>query len=252
MGVVDRHVPKVIGRRRPNLPRTTCERLPNNLQIDMSLIELTHPVLTKPGSPAYVLALHHGRAFQALSVAEAILFIRIYNESKAVGTVYRYEVSVRYTNGDEVSGEFASRVEAIGLLEGLRVDWQSIDELNGICPKLRWPLFRFPFSIQLRRFTRLEHQRHGTGFLPHSFGPGVSSGSTAGPLNKSARRGSCSARPQSDTRSLGGGAGPTALRRIANLGIPRKRRGGARSLMLPLFPSRGAACFPRYSVRSSG
>lgn len=68
----------------------------------------------------FVLALHHGGAFEAKNVAEAIRYIREYEESSAVNTFHRYEVNIRYTNGDEVRGAFASRVEAIAMLEGLR------------------------------------------------------------------------------------------------------------------------------------
>lgn len=75
--------------------------------------------LTRSVEWVRVLALH-GSARQAASVDDAIRIIRDYDESAATHALVRYEVDVRYTNGDEIRGTFASKAEAIKFLNGLR------------------------------------------------------------------------------------------------------------------------------------
>jgi hypothetical protein len=74
--------------------------------------------LTRAIQNVFVLGLH-GKVFQAGTVDEAIQFIQAYDETSSVSTFCRYELNIRYTNGDEVRATFASRLEAVGFLEGL-------------------------------------------------------------------------------------------------------------------------------------
>jgi len=56
----------------------------------------------------------------ATSLAEAIAFIESFNESKP-GTPYtRYEVGVRYSNGNEVRAQFMDKATGIAFLRGMR------------------------------------------------------------------------------------------------------------------------------------
>lgn len=66
-----------------------------------------------------VLALH-GTPCEARTLAEAIRLIESHDEGADTTQFARYEVDVRYSNGDEVRGAFASKAEAIRFLNSLR------------------------------------------------------------------------------------------------------------------------------------
>jgi hypothetical protein len=75
--------------------------------------------LTRKIAEVYVLPLH-GTARTLGDVAEAIAFIESFDESKPGLTFARYEVGVRYTNGDEVRGQFKDKITAVAFLRGMR------------------------------------------------------------------------------------------------------------------------------------
>ena len=52
--------------------------------------------------------------------AEAIAFIESFDESKPNAPFTRYEVGVRYSNGDEIRGQFKDKTTAIVFLRGMR------------------------------------------------------------------------------------------------------------------------------------
>lgn len=58
----------------------------------------------------------HGSGIDCGSVAEAIKFIEGYASSGGGGPAVRYEVQVRYNNGDSVAGNFADKSTAIDFL----------------------------------------------------------------------------------------------------------------------------------------
>jgi hypothetical protein len=66
-----------------------------------------------------ILALH-GSPCQATTIDDAVRMISDYAESATALAFARYEVDVRYTNGDEIRGTFASKAEAIKFLNSLR------------------------------------------------------------------------------------------------------------------------------------
>lgn len=62
----------------------------------------------------------HGPTCEVMSVNDALSFINSYDEASPImGVFVRYEVSVRYTNGDQINGQFESRATAIQFLNGL-------------------------------------------------------------------------------------------------------------------------------------
>jgi len=71
--------------------------------------------LTRTISRVFVLALH-GLACETQSIDEAISFIEKYDEVAAVKKFVRYEVNVRYSNGDEIRGAFEMKTDAIKFL----------------------------------------------------------------------------------------------------------------------------------------
>jgi hypothetical protein len=75
--------------------------------------------LTRGVAWVRILALH-GLPYQATTVDDAIRLISAHDEAAANFPFARYEVDVRYTNGDEIRGMFASKAEAIKFLNGLR------------------------------------------------------------------------------------------------------------------------------------
>ncbi len=75
--------------------------------------------LTRKVECVYVLPLH-GSARTLRDPAEAIAFIEAFDESKPGNLFTRYEVGVRYTNGDEIRGQFKDKATAIAFLRGIR------------------------------------------------------------------------------------------------------------------------------------
>ena len=67
----------------------------------------------------YVLPLH-GSLRTLNSVTEAIVFIESFNESKPSKSFTRYEIGVRYSNEDEIRGQFNDKATAIAFLSGMR------------------------------------------------------------------------------------------------------------------------------------
>jgi len=64
----------------------------------------------------------HGEPYGLATIREAIEFVQKYEESAAAKMpVVRYEVQIRYSNGDLIDGEFHDREGAIGFLRGYQV-----------------------------------------------------------------------------------------------------------------------------------
>ena len=59
----------------------------------------------------------HGIPFQWASIEEAINFIKDYKEDGNEHPVDRYEVEIRYNNGNNIKGEFVNKDEAIEFLQ---------------------------------------------------------------------------------------------------------------------------------------
>jgi len=74
--------------------------------------------LTRAIASVYVLPLH-GSARTLDGVTEAIAFIQSFNESKPAQPFTRYEVGVRYGNGDEIRGQFKDKAAAVTFLRGM-------------------------------------------------------------------------------------------------------------------------------------
>ena len=85
-------------------------------EIDRFLREL-EATLTRAIEAIFLLPLH-GLAKTATNVADAIRLVADYHEQARVVGFCRYELNVRYTNGDEVRGSFAAKQDAIGFLKG--------------------------------------------------------------------------------------------------------------------------------------
>jgi len=61
----------------------------------------------------------HGTATQWPSVEDAIRFVQSYrDEDSAANPVVRYEVQIRYSNGDCITGEFGGKEDAAQFLQG--------------------------------------------------------------------------------------------------------------------------------------
>jgi hypothetical protein len=60
----------------------------------------------------------HGRPQQLATVVEAIAFLQGYQEARpSVAPALKYEIDVRYNNGDVVHGIFQEKAEAIRFLQ---------------------------------------------------------------------------------------------------------------------------------------
>lgn len=62
----------------------------------------------------------HGREAECASVAEAIIFLSSYDSSSVQGKVYKYEIYIRYNNGDKITAEFVEKIAALDFLRGYR------------------------------------------------------------------------------------------------------------------------------------
>ena len=59
----------------------------------------------------------HGREIECSSAAEAIALLTSYESTQVQATVYKYEIQVRYSNGDKIMAEFAEKPAALEFLE---------------------------------------------------------------------------------------------------------------------------------------
>ncbi len=64
----------------------------------------------------YVILPHHALK----TVAETVAVIECFDESKPREPFTRYEVGVRYSNGDEIRGQFKDKATALAFLRGQR------------------------------------------------------------------------------------------------------------------------------------
>jgi hypothetical protein len=62
----------------------------------------------------------HGASRECASVEEAIAFIEGYRETDRSHPVVRYEVEIRYNNGDDIEGRFGDKQTAIAFLRSYR------------------------------------------------------------------------------------------------------------------------------------
>ncbi len=62
----------------------------------------------------------HGQESTCSSVAEAIAFLMTYEKSAAQNGVYKYEIIVRYNNGDKIAADFTQKSSAVEFLEKYR------------------------------------------------------------------------------------------------------------------------------------
>ena len=58
----------------------------------------------------------HGRETECSSVAEAIAFLSSYDAASVVGKVYKYEIYIRYINGDKITADFTEKNAALEFL----------------------------------------------------------------------------------------------------------------------------------------
>jgi len=55
----------------------------------------------------------HGRRTECKGVDEAITFLTSYNSQILEGPVLKYEIGLRYSNGDKINAEFENKEDAI-------------------------------------------------------------------------------------------------------------------------------------------
>jgi hypothetical protein len=75
-------------------------------------------VLGRAVECVFILPLH-GDSHQLMSVSDAIKFLENYSEDESSPKFVRYELNVRYTNANEIRGQFNSKAEAIQFLRKL-------------------------------------------------------------------------------------------------------------------------------------
>lgn len=59
----------------------------------------------------------HGAPIEVATIEDAVRLIESHDETKAVGELVRYEVIVRFNNGNEVSGRFNYKASTVEFLK---------------------------------------------------------------------------------------------------------------------------------------
>jgi hypothetical protein len=59
----------------------------------------------------------HGTKSEWKNASEAISFLASYNVQITAGPVLKYEIDIKYSNGDKISAEFESKDDAIQFLQ---------------------------------------------------------------------------------------------------------------------------------------
>lgn len=107
---------RLASRERKHIADALIERHEADVEAFLSALEVS---LTRTIQSVYVLPLH-GAPLTLGGVAEAIAFIERFDESKPEAPFARYEVGIRYSNGDEVRGQFKDKAAAVAFLRGVR------------------------------------------------------------------------------------------------------------------------------------
>lgn len=58
----------------------------------------------------------HGQESEYSSVGDAIAFLSAYESTAVQGRVYKYEIHIRYNNGDKIMAEFTAKAAAVEFL----------------------------------------------------------------------------------------------------------------------------------------
>lgn len=59
----------------------------------------------------------HGSSHEVTSVEDAVRFIESYNEHESPSRFERYEIQIRFNNGNEIRGRFNDKASAIEFLQ---------------------------------------------------------------------------------------------------------------------------------------
>ena len=104
------------GEQKAKISRTLAEKNATSVE---SFVDALKKAITRTIKLIRVLPLH-GKAFEYDSLAEAMKFIKEYNEKNGNGTIVRYEVEIRYNNNDEIRGAFKDKETALQFLGNYR------------------------------------------------------------------------------------------------------------------------------------
>lgn len=110
---VDAYV-KMGGKKRDCLAKELVKA--HKAEVDAFLRSLTGSVVRRIKS--IVLLPLHGSAHEVKSIAEAVAFIEEYTESKGRLKIHRYEIQVRYSNGDRIEARFQDKETVLRYLRG--------------------------------------------------------------------------------------------------------------------------------------
>jgi hypothetical protein len=102
-------------KQRSQLVTTLKKLVRNDLNGFLAELETT---LTRRIERIFIATLH-GATFEAASVNEAVELVEKYKEDGVVHGFVRYEVDIKYTNGDRINGQFEDKPTAISFLRKL-------------------------------------------------------------------------------------------------------------------------------------
>lgn len=99
---------------RSQISRTLVKR--NSEEIQQFMNELNRAI-TRQIELIRIIPLH-GTVFEWSSIEEAIKFIEKYNENDCKKPIIKYEVHIRFNNGDRIEGQFRNKKDVIEFLRG--------------------------------------------------------------------------------------------------------------------------------------
>jgi hypothetical protein len=90
------------------------EQHQNDVDVFLSALD---KVVTRRIERVIVIPLH-GCGTECSSIGEAIAFLSSYESTKSPQAVHKYEIHIRYSNGDKIVAEFTEKPTALGFLRG--------------------------------------------------------------------------------------------------------------------------------------
>ncbi len=122
-GTADRELAKKVvryeglsDRKKQGIARSLRDQHATELSAFIAALEVS---LNRLVVSVYVLPLH-GELRELATPTAAISFLKQHDQTEKVREFVRYEIGVRYSNGDEIRGQFQSKVSAIEFLTGVR------------------------------------------------------------------------------------------------------------------------------------
>jgi hypothetical protein len=103
---------RLTGREKDGLVRSFRRTQQRELSI---FLDSLRAVLRRSIQLIFIVTLH-GKTTNVATIEDAIAFVQGYNEASVDGTFVKYEINIRYSNGEEIRGQLKEKAAAIDFL----------------------------------------------------------------------------------------------------------------------------------------